>query len=188
MNDAKCDTAGRLWAGTMDVREREPIGALYRVASADRIEVVVSDVTVSNGLDWSPDDHLFYYIDSRQMGVDVFDFDRATGTITNRRRLIDLAPGEGEPDGLTVDSEGCLWVALWDGWSLRRYRPDGELVGVVEVPAARVTCGTFGGDDLGTLYVTTARPDEPDARQPHAGGIFGVRPGCRGLPAHRFAG
>jgi sugar lactone lactonase YvrE len=188
MNDAKCDPAGRLWAGTMDLRESDPIGSLYRIDSQHRLETIVSAVTVSNGLGWSPDGRLFYYIDSPRMGVDVFDFELATGAIANRRRLITFEAKLGEPDGLTIDAEGCVWVAFWEGWSVRRYRPDGELVGVAEIPAARVTCPTFGGDDLGTLFVTTARPDAPDPRQPHAGGVFQLRPGCRGLPANRFAG
>jgi sugar lactone lactonase YvrE len=188
MNDAKCDSAGRLWAGTMDMEETKPIGALYRLDASHVVETMVSGVTVSNGLGWSPDGTLFYYIDSPRAGVDVFDFDLATGAIANRRRLVTFATADGEPDGLAVDEEGCLWVAFWEGWAVRRYRPDGELVGIVDVPVARVTCPAFGGDDLATLYVTTASPDKPDPRQPHAGGVFELRPGCRGFAAQPYAG
>jgi len=188
MNDGACDAEGRLWAGTMDVEEREPIGALYRLAPTGEVRTMLTGVTVSNGLGWSPDGRVFYYIDSPHSAVEAFDFDARCGTIGNRRELCAIEPPAGEPDGLTVDAEGCVWVALWGGWSIRRYTPQGRLVGLVDVPAARVTSCTFGGAELDTLYVTTARPDVPDARQPHAGGVFGVRPGSRGLPAHRFAG
>ena len=102
--------------------------------------------------------------------------------------MIAIEPGAGEPDGLAVDADGCLWVALWGGWSVRRYRPDGSLVGELAVPVARVTSCAFGGPELEELYVTTARPDAPDPRQPHAGGVFRATTGVHGLPGHSFAG
>ena len=130
-------------------------------------------MTISNGLGWSPDGLVLYYVDSPRRAVEAFDFDPVDGAITNRREVIAIEPGVGDPDGLTVDGEGCIWVCLWGGWSIRRYDPaDGCLVGVVEVPVARVTSCAFGGDDLGTLFITTALPDTPDALQPHAGGVF----------------
>jgi sugar lactone lactonase YvrE len=188
MNDAACDAAGRLWAGTMDTEETEPIGSLYRIAATGAVKTMLSGVTVSNGLGWSPDGRVLYYVDSPHSAVEAFDFDPLRGTIGNRRQVCAIEPQAGVPDGLTVDAEGCVWVALWGGWSIRRYTSKGRLIGLVDVPAARVTSCTFGGAELDTLYVTTARPDAPDARQPHAGGVFSVRPGSRGLPAHRFAG
>ena len=188
MNDAACDPDGRLWAGTMDMEERSPVGALYRVEPTGAVETTLRAVTVSNGIGWSPDGRRLYYIDSPRARLEVFDFDPAAGGVCGRRTVVQIAPSDGEPDGLTVDAEGCIWVALWGGWSIRRYHPDGSLAGVVDVPAGRVTSCAFGGPTLDTLYVTTARPDEPDPRQPFAGGIFAVRPGVTGLPTSRFAG
>lgn len=171
------------------MEEVDPIGALYRLSPEGEVETMVTRVTVSNGLGWSPDGRILYYIDSPRGAVEAFDFDPAEGTIENRREVIAIEPGVGDPDGLTVDAEGHVWVCLWDGWSVRRYDPaDGRLVGVVEVPAARVTSCAFGGESLDTLFITSALPDAPDPLQPNAGGVFAVRPGVRGLPAHSFAG
>jgi sugar lactone lactonase YvrE len=128
-----------------------------------------------------------YYVDTPTGRVDAFDFEPESGTIANRRMLIEVDPADGHPDGLVVDAEGCLWLALWEGWAVRRYRPDGTLAGVVDVPVARVTKCAFGGAGLDDLYVTTARPSAPAADQPHAGGLFLARPGVSGLPATPFA-
>jgi sugar lactone lactonase YvrE len=188
MNDAACDPSGRLWAGTMDLEERNPAGALYRIEPAGAVETILRAVTVSNGIGWSPDGRRLYYVDSSTARLEVFDFEPAAGSVSGRRTVVRIPPDDGAPDGLTVDAEGCIWVALWEGWSIRRYCPDGSLSGSVDVPAGRVTSCAFGGPALDTLYVTTARPDEPDPRQPSAGGIFAVRPGVTGLPTNCFAG
>jgi sugar lactone lactonase YvrE len=188
MNDAACDAAGRLWAGTMDLEEAEPLGCLYRLSPSGQPAAVLPEVTVSNGLGWSPDGRTLYYIDSARMALEAFDFEPAAGTISRRRTVCEIERDAGEPDGLTVDADGGIWVALWGGWSLRRYLPDGQLVAIVSVPAERVTSAAFGGEQLETLYITTARPERPDPRQPHAGGIFAARPGMRGLPSHSFGG
>jgi sugar lactone lactonase YvrE len=188
MNDAACDSAGRLWAGSMDMEEREPLGSLYRFAPESEPVAVLDALTISNGLGWSPEGGVFYHIDSPRLGVEAFDFEPREGTLSGRRRLLSIEPGAGEPDGLTVDAEGCIWVALWGGSSVRRYRPDGQLVGVLELPVTRVTSCVFGGAELETLYVTTALPDTPAADEPHAGGVFAARPGVRGLPTQPFAG
>jgi sugar lactone lactonase YvrE len=188
MNDAACDPQGRLWAGTMDVEEREPIGTLYRVTGGGEVEAVLPEVTISNGLGWSPDGRTLFYIDSPCRALEAFDFDPEAGAISRRRQVCAIDPGPGEPDGLTVDAEGCIWVGLWEGWALRRFSPEGHPLATVEVPAARVTSCAFGGAGLATLYITTARPDDNDPRQPHAGGVFSVRPGVHGLPGQTFAG
>lgn len=188
MNDAACDAAGRLWAGTMDMHVHEPLGTLYRVLGDGGVTAVLPGVTISNGLGWSPDGRTLYYIDTPLRRVDAFDFEPGSGALSRRRQLCAIEPGAGDPDGLSVDAEGCVWVALWEGWGLRRYRPDGALLAVVELPVARVTSCAFGGEDLETMYITTALPDEPDPGQPHAGGVFCLRPGVRGLAAHSFAG
>jgi sugar lactone lactonase YvrE len=188
MNDGACDSSGRFWAGSMHVDEVRGVGSLYRIDADGRVKTMLGDVTISNGIGWSPDDTVMYYVDTPTLGVDAFDYDAASCAIANRRRIVTIEESAGSPDGLVVDAEGCVWVALWEGWAVRRYSPDGTLLGVVEVPAARVTKPAFGGSALDELYITTAAPDAPDSEQPQAGGIFHVRPGVRGLPANVYAG
>jgi sugar lactone lactonase YvrE len=185
-NDGKADPWGRFWAGTM--LEEPPGGAaLYRLDPDRSLHRVLTGVTVSNGLGWSPDGRTMYYVDTHTHGVDAFDHDPSTGELTGRRRLVDV--DRGWPDGMTVDAEGCLWVALWDGWGLRRHAPDGSLLTTVEVPAQRVTSCAFGGPDLSTLFVTTARAGLRDfAGQPSAGSLFACDPGVSGLPPGEWAG
>jgi sugar lactone lactonase YvrE len=191
MNDGNVDPAGRFWAGTMAIDERTAAGALYRLDPDGRVHRMLPQVTISNGLDWSGDGRLMYYVDTPTRSIDVFDFDVATGTIANRRSLVRVARGEGWPDGLTLDADGYVWVALWAGGALRRYAPDGTLDRVLTVPAAYPTSCAFGGPDFRDLYITTAAtPLTPDERQrePFAGGLFRCRPGVQGRPAHRFGG
>jgi sugar lactone lactonase YvrE len=188
MNDGACDSSGRFWAGTMHVDEVPGAGSLYRLTSDGCVETMLDNVTVSNGIGWSPDDTVMYFADTPTLGIDAFDYDAASGAISNRRRIVTIEEGSGSPDGLAVDEDGCIWIALWEGWAVRRYSPAGTLDGVVDVPAARVTKPAFGGDALDEVYITTAAPDAPDPEQPHAGGIFVVHPGARGLPAHAYAG
>lgn len=191
MNDGKCDPAGRIWAGTRDVDGIKRTGSLYRLDADHRVKRMVRGVTLSNGLGWSPDRGTMYYIDSVTYGVDAFDFVISTGELSRRRRLLELPREWGLPDGMTVDEEGCLWVAFWGESSVRRFDPTGRVVTVVEIPASQVTSCAFGGDDLSELYVTSARgglSTEQLRDQPRAGGIFRLRPGVRGLPAVPFAG
>ncbi len=187
MNDGACDARGRFWAGTMHAGLEAGHGSLYRLDPDATVSPMLTGVSISNGIAWSPDDTTMYYVDTPTGGIDAFEFDSAAGTISGRRRIVTIDPQHGSPDGLVVDAAGCLWVALWEGWAVRRYAPNGDLLGVVEVPSARVTKCAFGGPELDDLYVTTASPDEPDAAQPHAGGVFRARTGVRGLPANRFA-
>jgi sugar lactone lactonase YvrE len=191
MNDGKCDAAGRFWAGTMDEEERESLGSLYRLDADGTVSRMLDGLVISNGLGWSRDGRTMYHVDSPTRRVDAFDFDLASGAIANRRTVVELEPGAGDPDGMTVDADGFLWVALWGGSAVRRYSPGGRLDAVVEVPASQVTSCTFGGPDLDDLFVTTARrglaPGEL-ASEPAAGGIFRARPGVTGEPAARFAG
>jgi sugar lactone lactonase YvrE len=183
-NDGKADPWGRFWAGTMGQDDAENAGALYRLDPDHQLHTMVSNVGVSNGLGWSPDGTTMYYIDTQTGGVDAFDHDPSSGAIENRRRLADI--DRGWPDGLTVDADGCLWVALWDGWGIRRYTPDGRLLTTVEIPAQRVTSCAFGGT---TLYITTARIGVEDfTDQPNAGSLFAIEPGVAGLPAGEWAG
>lgn len=191
MNDGKVDPAGWFWAGTMAFDEVSVMGSLYRLGPDGSVTTMLTGVGISNGLDWSADGSTMYYINSLQHGVDTLRWDAVAGTIADRRRLITMEAGQGNPDGMTLDEEGFLWVACWDGWCVRRYAPDGSVDREIRFPAAHVSSVAFGGPDLDELYVTTARHKvEPSAlaAQPLAGSLFRCRPGVRGRPAGRFAG
>jgi sugar lactone lactonase YvrE len=191
MNDGKCDPAGRFWAGTKDIEGHRPLGSLYRFDADHTVIPVLSGVTISNGLGWSPDHRSMYYIDSPTHGIDVFDFDVEDGNVSGRRRLVDLPESWGLPDGMAVDEEGFLWVAFWGGSAVRRIAQDGRVVSVVTLPVSQVTSCAFGGDDLSDLYVTTARnglSSEQLPQQPSAGGLFRLRPDISGQAQPPFAG
>jgi len=188
-NDAAVDAAGRLWAGTMAYDVRPGRGRLNRVEPDGSFVTVLDRVTISNGIGWSPDGSRMYFIDTPLRRVDVFDVDGDTGLVTARRTL--AAVTRGQPDGLTVDADGCVWVALWDGGAVHRYTPEGELDRVIDLPVSRVTACAFGGPDLADLYITTASEglgEEVLATQPHAGALFVVPGAGAGLPTARFAG
>jgi sugar lactone lactonase YvrE len=190
-NDAAVDAAGHLWAGTMRYDEAPGGGTLRRIAPDGTVTPVLDDVAVSNGTGWSPDGTLMYYVDSPTGRVDVFDVDSGTGLLRDRRPLAVIEDGAGFPDGLTVDADGCVWVALWDGGAVRRYTPEGKLDRVVEVPAARATACVFGGPDLTELYITTATTGlgaRALAAQPLAGSVLVVSGAGIGLPGKTFAG
>jgi len=193
-NDGKPDPWGGFCAGTMRWQagaEPSEDGCLYRLAPDGTVAELVAGVRVSNGLDWSDDRRTFYYIDSPAGGIDAFDTDPDAGALSGRRRLLDIAPADGMPDGLTLDADGCLWVAVWGSGELRRYTPDGAIDTVVSVPARQVTSAAFGGADLGTLFITTAREDftpADRAAEPHAGDIFACAPGVTGRLPFRYAG
>ncbi|MFE5915588.1 SMP-30/gluconolactonase/LRE family protein [Streptomyces sp. NPDC056468] len=184
-NDAAVAPDGSLWAGTMRYDEAPGGGTLSRITGEASVEVVLDDVAVSNGTGWSPDGQLMYYVDSPTRRVDVFDF--ADGLPLNRRPLVEIEDGAGFPDGLTVDAEGCVWVALWDGAAVRRYTPAGELDRVIPLPVPRVTACTFAGPDLTDLYITTARVGL--ASPPALSGSVFVVPGAgKGLAQPAFMG
>jgi sugar lactone lactonase YvrE len=189
MNDGKCDRTGRFWAGTMNYSETGNAGSLYRVDHDHSVVRVLSRVGLSNGLGWSPDDRLMYYIDSLASTVSVYDFDAESGAIASGRPLIRVPAEQGVPDGMTVDDEGCLWVAFWGGRAVRRYSADGSLLQEVALPVHQVTSCAFGGDDLGDLYITSATRGLSAADlegQPGAGGVFRCRPGVTGPPAYAY--
>lgn len=189
MNDGKCDTAGRFWAGTRDLQGRRPLGSLYRLDADHRVTRVLADVTLSNGLGWSPDGRTMYYIDSTTYRIDAFDFDLASGSVSNRRRMVALPSEWGLPDGMTVDEQGFLWVAFYGGSAVRRLAPDGRVVSTFGFPVSQVTSCAFGGRDLAALYVTSARGGLSSDRlrtEPAAGGLFRLRPEVRGMPAVPF--
>lgn len=191
LNDVKTDRAGRLWGGTMALDASPGAGAFYRIEPDGTVTTVARPVSISNGIDWSPAGDLMYYIDTTTQRVDVFDFDLQRGEASGRRPFIRFDESFGIPDGMTVDVEGCLWVAFYDGWAVRRFTPAGRLERTVELPAARTTSCCFGGPELDQLYVTSARAGLTDtqlAEQPHAGALFVIEPGVVGLPITPFAG
>ena len=185
-NDAKADPAGRLWLGTMAYDGTKGAGALYRLDPGESApRRILGGISVSNGLGWSPDRSTMYYIDTPTRRIDQFEYDVATGDLGGRRVFAEI--DEGYPDGLCVDAQGGLWVALWDGGAVRRYDADGRLDRVVRIPTALVTSCTFAGDGYRTLVVTTAAQGR--ARDPRAGLTYAYEPGdVSGLPVDRFAG
>jgi sugar lactone lactonase YvrE len=189
MNDGKCDPAGRLWAGTMALDLTPGAGSLYRILPDHSVTSVVTGVTCSNGLGWSPGGDRMYYIDTFAGGIDVFDFEVETGEALNRRRLASVTPTE-VPDGLAVDSEGHIWVAVFGDACIRRYTPDGQLADRLELPGRQPTSVAFGGDDLGDLYITTAtiRFGAEQHDHPDAGATLVCRPGVTGTPVYAFGG
>jgi sugar lactone lactonase YvrE len=190
-NDCKCDPQGRVWAGTMS-RQRVPgTAALYRLAAGGAIERVIAGTTISNGLGWSPAGDRMYFIDSTTQRIDVFDFDAADGALADRRTLVEVDRRDGLPDGMTVDAEGGIWVCLFGGGAVRRYSPDGVLEAAIALPVTNPTSPAFGGADLRTLYVTSARHRLSPARlavEPLAGAVIALHPGVRGLVGNRFGG
>lgn len=190
-NDCRCDPQGRLWAGTMSKSREAGAAALYRLRPGGPLERVIEGTTISNGLGWSPAGDRMFFIDSTTQHVDVLDFDPATGVVANRRTLIEIDPGDGLPDGMAVDAEGGIWVCLFGGGAIRRYDAAGALDAVIPLPVTNPTCPAFGGPDLRTLYVTSARhrlSPQQLAQEPLAGALLALDPGVRGLPASRFGG
>jgi sugar lactone lactonase YvrE len=189
MNDGAVDPAGRFWAGSMSQDGVAGQGTLYRLGADLTVTPMVAPVTTSNGPAWSPDGRLMYYVDTRTRVVDVFDCDPAAGTIAHRRPFVTFSQGLGRPDGVIVDREGGVWVALWQGSAVHRYAPDGTLDRVVPMPTPCPTKCAFGGDDLGDLYITSARaPVAAEARadDPRHGGLYRLQPGVFGQPGTLF--
>jgi sugar lactone lactonase YvrE len=191
-NDGKCDPAGRFFAGTLHKDEKEPLGALYRLDADRSLTKLFDQVIVSNGLGWSPDRQTFYYIDSMRRRVDAFAYDLATGTLSQRRTIIELPAPLGFPDGMTVDDEGCLWIAEWGGFRVGRWDPrTGKLVAEIPIPVSQVTSCCFGGPRHDQLYITTAAYDISPAdrqRYPHSGSLFIADPGITGAPSWAYQG
>jgi sugar lactone lactonase YvrE len=183
MNDGACDRAGRFFAGTTAEDHTPEAGALYRLDPDHAVTRVVADVTISNGIGWSPGEHLMYYVDSPTRRVDVFDYDPASGAIEDRRTFARVQAGDADPDGLAVDVDGGVWVALWGGSAVHRYDADGRLDRVLEVPHVNVTSCGFGGPGLDQLYVTAAA-----GAGAAEGALYRGQAGVAGLPAHPFRG
>lgn len=179
-NDVVADPHGRVFAGTMATPERP--GRLYRIDPDGQRTTLLDDALIPNGMDFSPDLRHFYYTDSDRRTILRFDYDAATGALTNPQVFVTVPEGEGVPDGLAVDAEGYVWSARWDGSALYRYTPDGQVDQVIHFPARKVSSVIFGGPDYTDLYVTTAGGDNRAHEGPGAGALFHLRPGVRGRP------
>lgn len=186
MNDGECDASGRFWAGSMSATAAEGVGELV-VLTDDRVHTALRDLTIPNGLAWSADGSSALFIDSPTRRIDRLEIDVDDAVVLGRTPFA-AVPDDVLPDGMTVDAEGGVWVALWGGWGVQRFDAAGRADGLLRVPAAQVTSVAFGGDDLGDLYITTAGDGLTDADrrdQPHAGGLFRGRPGVRGREPYR---
>jgi sugar lactone lactonase YvrE len=184
-NDGGADPQGRFYCGSMAVDNTPGAGSLYRLDPDGTVRIVLREVTVSNGIGWSPDGGTAYYIDTPTMRVDAFDHDPDRG-LSGRRPLVHFDEADGVPDGLAIDADGHLWVAMHRGGTIHRYRPDGTLDG--EVPVRNVTACTFGGPRLDQLFITTSSHGMGDAAEPAAGALFRADVAVTGLPAAQFAG
>ena len=191
-NDGRCDARGRFFAGSMNDAEGAATGALWRLDPDRALTSIFSNITVSDGLAWSPDGRTMYSADSWTRRIDAFDYNLETGTPSNRRVFHETTDTSlGVPDGGAVDSEGCYWSARYFGSRVIRFTPDGLIDREIRLPVGRVTMCAFGGSDLRTLYITSARYKATSAelqREPLAGGLFAVNAGVAGLPEPSFAG
>ena len=187
MNEGGCDPDGRFYSGSMAYDQHPGAGSLYRLDPDRAVTVVLEDVTISNGLEWTPDGRLAYYVDTPTHQISVFDYDREAG-LTGRRVFVDIPADRGGPDGLCVDEHGGVWVALFGGGAVHRYTAEGMLDEIVEVPARQVTACTFGGPGLDQLFITTSRENLDPGDDPRAGAVFGFEPGVSGLSVRPFAG
>lgn len=190
-NEGKCDPAGRFWAGTMALSETPGAGSLYVLQKDLQPKKMIADVSISNGMAWSVDHNTFYYIDSPTKEVVAYDYEKSNGHLSNKRTVIKIADEEGFPDGMTMDTEGMLWIGHWNGWQVARWNPfTGEKLFQIKMPVAKVTSCAFGGERLEDLYITTAKVDLTEAElkiQPLAGSLFVVRNcGYTGMPAFEF--
>ncbi|OAB45165.1 SMP-30/gluconolactonase/LRE family protein [Paenibacillus antarcticus] len=183
-NDGKCDPFGRLWAGTMSLEGKENCGSLYCLDHDLSVRKVLDDVSISNGLGWSVDGSTMYFIDTPSRQVDAFDYDGAKGTISNRRMAFKMPDDAGYPDGMTVDAEGMLWIAEWNGGRVGRWNPDtGQLLDQIAVPSGHVTSCVFGGRELEDLYITTACTGmkyDLLEEKPLSGNLFRIKTGVKG--------
>lgn len=194
-NDGKADPAGRIWGGTMplsiDTGEGEigPECGLYCMDGSGRVKTMLTGVIQGNGLGWTADSKRFYFIDTERHTVQGFDYDIERNELSNGSVCVEIPVEMGIPDGMAIDDEGMLWVALWGGWAVRRYDPrDGRCIGVVEMPVPNVTSCCFGGAGLDELYITTAGINTDLEKYPQAGGVFRARPGVTGRPSYKYKG
>jgi sugar lactone lactonase YvrE len=187
MNDGGCDPQGRFYCGTMAYAETLGAGTLYRLDPDGSVQVTLREVTISNGLQWNRAGETVFYADTPTGRVDSFDFDPGSGAFTDRRTFTEISGG-GHPDGMAIDEEDGIWVALWGGSAVHRYDSAGRLDLVVDLPVSNVTACAFGGPELRTLFITTSRQGLDEAEQSEAGAVFRCDVGVRGARQHAFAG
>jgi len=190
-NDGAVDARGRFWAGSMSDEELPEKGILYRLDPDGSVHEMIRKVSVSNGVGWSPDNTIMYYTDSHPSvrTIYAYDYDLESGTIANGRIFSANADDKGTPDGLTVDSEGFVWSAFWDGAKIIRFDPAGQIERIIKMPVLRPTSCVFGGADLTELYITSAGVNEADrAEYPLSGDLFRIKTGIKGQPKYKFGG
>ncbi len=191
-NDGKCDPAGRFWAGTMAYTHQSTQGSLYRLDADLSVHKMMGNIAISNGIVWTADKKTMYYIDTHAYNVRAYDYDNATGNIANERVVVTVEKGMGGPDGMAIDAEDMLWVAHYGGSCVRRWDPkSGKVLDQIDLPVSNITSCAFGGDDLSTLYITSAAQQlsaEALAKTPLAGSLFRANPGVKGVPSFAFAG
>ncbi|MBX9256791.1 SMP-30/gluconolactonase/LRE family protein [Desmonostoc muscorum CCALA 125] len=188
LNDGKCDPQGRFWFGSMSSIEK-PDASLYRYDTDGSLHVMETGLTISNGLGWSPNQEIFYLADSPKQKIYAYDFNSVTGNINNRRIFVDLTHESFYPDGLTIDSQGNIWSAMWNGWCVIRFNRKGEEILRLKLPVPLVTSCTFGGEDLQTLYITTGSVGLSQAeidKSFYSGDLFALKTDVTGLPSYDF--
>ncbi len=189
MNEGGCDPQGRFYTGSMGYEAEPEAGTVYRLDADLTVTPVIERATIPNGLQWNADGGTAYWVDTPTDTVWAFDFDADAGTFSDRRPFIDLSGHDGHPDGMTIDEEGGLWVAMYGGWAVRRFDAEGKPSEVVQLPTRDVTCPTFGGPGRSTLYIATSRDGWGDAKaEPEAGAVFAHEAGVAGAPVVPFAG
>jgi sugar lactone lactonase YvrE len=190
LNDGKCDPAGRFWVGSMNWQQEKGKAKLFNINKNGELNVKMDSVTISNGIVWTADKKTMYYIDTPTSQIKAYDYDNATGNISNERIAVQVAPELGFPDGMTIDEEDMVWVGMWNGNAVIRFNPKtGKLLQKVEVPAHNVISCAFGGENLDTLYITTAKLDMTDEelkKYPLAGSVFKIVPGVKGVKSSFF--
>lgn len=191
-NDGKPGPNGSFYCGSMGYDAQQGVGSLYRLDADHTAKKIVPHITISNGMAWNGAEDTMYYIDTPNMAIEAFDYDKSTGAIDNRRTVVNIPERVGYPDGMTIDNEDKLWVAHFGGDAVHRWNPnDGKHLQTVPIPASNVTCCTFGGPNFDTLYVTSARigfDENKLKQQPLSGGLFSVQVGQTGRPAYRYKG
>lgn len=190
-NDGACDPAGRFWAGTLRYDGALGQASLWRLGADGAVSQALTGLSLSNGLAWASDGSTMWHVDTPTRGIDRYDADVDTGALRGGRRAVEIAPGAGDPDGLALDADGCLWVALWGGGAVHRYTPDGRLDRRIELPVTQPTSCAFGGRDRSILFITSARYGLDHERlraEPHAGAVFAIPAGVCGLPEPEWAG
>ncbi len=190
-NDGKIDPMGRLWIGTMSETGAKKNGILMKVDHNFKASVEVRQLDISNGMCWNAEHNQFYHVDTGKNSVTVYDFYKVRGEITNPRIIIKIPRSWGKPDGMTIDNEGKLWIALWGGWAVSRWDPEsGSCIGMIDLPVSQVSSCVFGGNNLSELFITSAKVGlgkRKTHEEPLAGAVFKITiPGVQGMPAHSF--